>query len=62
MTNTATQELLDMTSALDPRFKLKYVSEDNRGSIEDRLTAEMKSVMTAMVIIIINDNNEKLMC
>lgn len=58
----ATRELLDMTSALDPRFKLKYVSEDNRGSIEDRLTAEMKSVMTAMVIIIINDNNEKLMC
>ncbi len=58
MTNTATQELLDMTSALDPRFKLKYVSEDNRGSIEDRLTAEMKSVMTAMVIIIINYNNE----
>lgn len=57
----ATQELLDMTSALDPRFKLKYVSEDNRGSIEDRLTAEMKSVMTAMVIIIIiNDNNENL--
>ncbi len=60
MTNTATQELLDMTSALDPRFKLKYVSEDNRGSIEDRLTAEMKSVMTAMVIIIINYNNENL--
>lgn len=63
-----TQELLDMASALDPRFKFKYVNKDNRGSIEDRLTAEMKSVMTAMVVIIIliiimNDNdgdNEKL--
>jgi len=43
--DTATQELLDMASALDPRFKLKYVNEDNRGSIEDRLRAEMKNVM-----------------
>ena len=32
-----TQELLDMTSALDPRFKPTYVSEDKRGSIEERL-------------------------
>ncbi|XP_073716552.1 E3 SUMO-protein ligase ZBED1-like [Misgurnus anguillicaudatus] len=45
--NPAIQELLDMTSALDPRFKFKYVSEDNQGSIQDRLTAEMKSLMTA---------------
>ena len=32
-----TQELLDMASALDPRFKLTYVSEDKCGSIEERL-------------------------
>ena len=51
--DTATQELLDMASALDPRFKLKYVSEHNRGSIEARLTTEMKREMTVMVIIII---------
>ncbi|XP_057183285.1 E3 SUMO-protein ligase ZBED1-like isoform X1 [Triplophysa rosa] len=37
-----------MASALDPRFKLKYVSEDNRGSIEDKLTAEMKSLINVM--------------
>ncbi|KAK7891329.1 hypothetical protein WMY93_023292 [Mugilogobius chulae] len=36
------QELLDIASALDPRFKLKYVSDVNRGAIEDRLRAEMK--------------------
>ncbi|KAK0137901.1 Zinc finger BED domain-containing protein 1 [Merluccius polli] len=40
-----TQELLDMASALDPRFKLTYVSEDKRGSIEERLSSEMKTVM-----------------
>ncbi|XP_055053943.2 E3 SUMO-protein ligase ZBED1 [Misgurnus anguillicaudatus] len=54
--NPAIQELLDMTSALDPRFKFKYVSEDNQDSIQDRLTAEMKSLMTAdseVIIIII---------
>ncbi|XP_028300964.1 zinc finger BED domain-containing protein 1-like [Gouania willdenowi] len=40
-----TQELLDMASALDPRFKLTYVSEDKHGSIEERLSSEMKAVM-----------------
>ena len=52
-----TQELLDMASALDPRFKLKYVSEDNRGSIEASLTTEMRRMMTLMVIIIIKNKN-----
>lgn len=51
--DTATQELLDMASALDPKFKLKYVIEDNRGSIEDRLIAEMKTVMVIIIILII---------
>lgn len=51
--DTAVQELLDMTSVLDPRFKLKYVSEDNRGHIQERVTAEMKGLMTRMVRIII---------
>ncbi|XP_033995699.1 zinc finger BED domain-containing protein 1-like [Trematomus bernacchii] len=46
--DAATQELLDMASALDPRFKLKYVSEDNRGSIEASLTTEMRRVMRLM--------------
>ncbi|KAK0145491.1 Zinc finger BED domain-containing protein DAYSLEEPER [Merluccius polli] len=34
-----------MASAVDPRFKLKYVAEENRESIEARLTSEMKTVM-----------------
>lgn len=48
-----TQELLDMASALDPRFKLTYVSEDKRGSIEKRLTSEMKTVMVIIIKIMI---------
>ncbi|XP_035251445.1 uncharacterized protein LOC118215110 isoform X1 [Anguilla anguilla] len=43
-----TQELLDMASALGPRFKLNYVSEDNMGSIQARLTSEM--AMTVSVV------------
>ncbi|XP_051959033.1 uncharacterized protein LOC127626931 [Xyrauchen texanus] len=46
--DSATQELLDMACALDQRFKLKYVREDNQGSNEDKLTTEMKCSMTAM--------------
>ncbi|XP_051540349.1 E3 SUMO-protein ligase ZBED1-like isoform X1 [Myxocyprinus asiaticus] len=46
--DTATQELLDMASALDPRFTLQYISEDNRGSIQDRLTTEMKMEKTPL--------------
>lgn len=48
-----TQELLDMASVLDPRFKLTYVSEDRRGSIEERLSSEMKTVMVIIIIIMI---------
>ncbi|XP_041841996.1 E3 SUMO-protein ligase ZBED1-like [Melanotaenia boesemani] len=36
-----TQELLDMACALDPRFKLRYVSEDSIASIQDRILFEM---------------------
>ena len=49
----ATQELLDMASALDPRFKLKYVAEDLPESIVDRLKVEMKDLITASVRAII---------
>lgn len=48
-----TQELLDMACALDPRFKLNYVSEASRGSVEARLTTEMKTIMVIITIIII---------
>ena len=43
-----TQELLDMASALDPRFKLRYVSIDRVGPIQARLTSEM-AVYVSMV-------------
>ncbi|XP_057694544.1 E3 SUMO-protein ligase ZBED1-like [Corythoichthys intestinalis] len=36
-----TQELLDMASALDPRFKLTYVTEDRTKAIQSRLLSEM---------------------
>ena len=36
-----TQELLDMASALDPRFKLRYASEDRVAPIQARLVSEM---------------------
>ncbi|KAA8579887.1 hypothetical protein FQN60_005422, partial [Etheostoma spectabile] len=36
-----TQELLDMASALNPRFRLSYISGDNVASIHARLTLEM---------------------
>ena len=49
----ATQELLDMASALDPRFKLKYVDEDLRESIVDQLKVEMKDLMADSVTVII---------
>ena len=40
-----------MASALDPRFKLKYVDEDLRESIVDQLKVEMKNLMAVTVII-----------
>ncbi|XP_051962423.1 E3 SUMO-protein ligase ZBED1-like [Xyrauchen texanus] len=39
-----TQELLDIATVLDPRFKLNYVSEDNKVSVKDRLKNEMTSI------------------
>ena len=42
-----------MASAVDPRFKMKYVAEENRESIEARLTSEMKTVMVILLLITI---------
>ncbi|XP_077467105.1 E3 SUMO-protein ligase ZBED1 [Stigmatopora argus] len=39
--DSGTQELLDMASALDPRFKLTYVTEDRTKAIQSRLLSEM---------------------
>lgn len=46
-----TQELLDMASALDPRFKLRYVSEDNVAPIQARLTSEMARTAPAGMVV-----------
>ena len=51
--DSKTQELLDMASAVDPRFKMKYVAEENRESIDARLTSEMKTVMVILLLITI---------
>ncbi|CAM4535279.1 unnamed protein product [Leuciscus chuanchicus] len=38
----ATQELLDVTSFLDPRFKTNYISQDNIPTIKERMMTEME--------------------
>lgn len=48
-----TQELLDMASALDPRFKLKYVDEDKKESIVSRVKLELRDARTASAMVII---------
>ncbi|XP_041841404.1 zinc finger BED domain-containing protein 4-like [Melanotaenia boesemani] len=42
--NPATQELMDITSFLDPRFKTDYISAENVPHIKERVTIEMEQV------------------
>ncbi|XP_041849218.1 E3 SUMO-protein ligase ZBED1-like [Melanotaenia boesemani] len=42
--NPATQELMDMTSFLDPRFKTDYISAENVPHIKERVKIEMEQV------------------
>ncbi|KAL7868960.1 hypothetical protein SRHO_G00103440 [Serrasalmus rhombeus] len=37
----ATQELLNMASSLDPRFKMEFISADNKPKVKARLTSQM---------------------
>lgn len=46
--DTQTEELLDMASAIDPRFKLKYVNKDRVEAVKISLKTEMASVFTVM--------------
>lgn len=39
-----TQELLDITSFLDPRFKTTYISEENVPHVKERVKSEMEQV------------------
>ncbi|KAI4904936.1 hypothetical protein NFI96_022326 [Prochilodus magdalenae] len=36
-----TQELLDITSSLDPRFKMEFISVNNKPHVKARLTSEI---------------------
>lgn len=47
--NPHIQALLDMASTVDPHFKMRYLGEDNKTSIQARLKAEMQTV--AMMVI-----------
>ncbi|KAI2645634.1 E3 SUMO-protein ligase ZBED1 [Labeo rohita] len=38
------QALLDMTSTVDPQFKMRYTAEDNKTTIQSRLKAEMQTL------------------
>ncbi|XP_058248423.1 E3 SUMO-protein ligase ZBED1-like isoform X2 [Hemibagrus wyckioides] len=42
--NPHIQDLLDMVSTVDPRFKMSYSAENNKASIQARLKAEMQTV------------------
>ncbi|XP_060786971.1 E3 SUMO-protein ligase ZBED1-like [Neoarius graeffei] len=46
-----TQELLDMASALDPRFKLKYVDEDQKESIVSRVKLELRDARAPSAMV-----------
>ena len=60
-----TQELLDMASALDPRFKLRYASENRVEPIQARLVSEMAASVSMVsnncryinTLFIINSRN-----
>lgn len=44
-----TQDLLDIATTLDPRFKMNYISEENKGTVKVRLTDLMTGISPAMV-------------
>lgn len=44
-----TDELLDMASLVDPRFKRKYIDSDNLEKIQARAVSELESLLTVTV-------------
>ncbi len=44
-----TQDLFDMATALDPRFKMTYISEEKKATVRAKLTDEMTGITLAMV-------------
>lgn len=45
----ATQELLDVASCLDPRFKMDYINADNKPKVKTRITSEMMECQEEIV-------------
>ncbi|RXN31044.1 zinc finger BED domain-containing 1-like protein [Labeo rohita] len=43
--NPATQELLDMTSFMDPRFKANYISSDKVSDIRTKVMSEIEATV-----------------
>ncbi|XP_077306275.1 E3 SUMO-protein ligase ZBED1-like [Lithobates pipiens] len=41
-----TQDLLDIATTLDPRFKMTYVNENNKTAVQNRLKEEMSKLTT----------------
>ncbi len=44
-----TQDLLDIATTLDPRFKMTYVNEDNKTAVQNKLQDEMSKLTTVEV-------------
>lgn len=51
-----TQELLDIATSLDPRFKMDYIHEDKKTTIKARLTHEMTGITSVVVIMFTSDH------
>ncbi len=44
-----TQDLLDIATTLDPRFKMTYVNEENKTAVQNKLQDEMSKLTTVEV-------------
>lgn len=55
-----TQELLDVASLLDPRFKKDYISPENVTRIEDRVRVEMEEIARTVIVLSCNCNSKYL--
>lgn len=51
----ATQELLDMSCFMDPRFKANYISGENVSDIKTRVMSEMEAIAQKVNNVIMFD-------
>lgn len=61
--NPATQELMDMTSFMDPRFKVGYISSDKVSDISARVMSEIEATVSKVNVYmtIVSYNNALLL-